>query len=118
MAHRTASAAEIRAAVGITVTQRTVRNRLLQGQLRARRLVACIPLTQSRYHIRSQWCQDIAHRMKASSALVPLMARVFVRMRSEELSVAFTSKPTPGVMVWEKNSYMIAGTLSWLSQTY
>ncbi|GBO15116.1 hypothetical protein AVEN_231147-1 [Araneus ventricosus] len=43
VAHRTASAAEIRAAVGTTVTQRTVTNWLLQGQ--ARRPVACIPLT-------------------------------------------------------------------------
>ncbi|GBM96932.1 hypothetical protein AVEN_5335-1 [Araneus ventricosus] len=32
VAHRAASAAEIRAAVGTTVTQRTVANRLLQGQ--------------------------------------------------------------------------------------
>ncbi|GBM09106.1 hypothetical protein AVEN_5289-1 [Araneus ventricosus] len=45
VSHRTASAAEIRAAVGTTVTQRTVRNRLLDVQLRARRPVACIPLT-------------------------------------------------------------------------
>ncbi|GBN57469.1 hypothetical protein AVEN_214902-1 [Araneus ventricosus] len=44
VSHRTASAAEIRAAVGTTVTQRTVRNRLLDVQLRARRPVACIPL--------------------------------------------------------------------------
>ncbi|GFU05694.1 RNase H domain-containing protein [Trichonephila clavipes] len=36
VAHRTASAAEIQAAVGTTVTQRTVRNWLLQVQLRAR----------------------------------------------------------------------------------
>ncbi|GBN66271.1 hypothetical protein AVEN_232778-1 [Araneus ventricosus] len=45
--HRTASAAEIRAAVGTTVTQRTVTNRLFQGQLRVRRPVGipCIPLT-------------------------------------------------------------------------
>ncbi|GBL83402.1 hypothetical protein AVEN_110705-1 [Araneus ventricosus] len=33
VAHRTASAAKIRAAVGTTVTQRTVTNWLLQGQL-------------------------------------------------------------------------------------
>ncbi|GFW36972.1 hypothetical protein TNCV_5018701 [Trichonephila clavipes] len=35
-AHRTASAAEIQAAIATTVTQQTVRNRLLQGQLRVR----------------------------------------------------------------------------------
>ena len=33
VAHRTASAAEIRAAVGTTVTQRTVRNWLLEGPI-------------------------------------------------------------------------------------
>ncbi|GFX34028.1 HTH_Tnp_Tc3_2 domain-containing protein [Trichonephila clavipes] len=51
--HCAASAVGIRAAVGTTATQRTVRNRLLLGQLRARRLVACIPLTLShcRLHI-------------------------------------------------------------------
>ncbi|GBM11356.1 hypothetical protein AVEN_13584-1 [Araneus ventricosus] len=42
VAHRTASEAEIRAAVGTTVTQRTVTNWLLQGQLRARRSVSCL----------------------------------------------------------------------------
>ncbi|GBO43335.1 hypothetical protein AVEN_257290-1 [Araneus ventricosus] len=36
VAHLTTSAAEIRAAVAAIVTQRTVANRLLQGQLRAR----------------------------------------------------------------------------------
>ncbi|GFX29889.1 hypothetical protein TNCV_4750171 [Trichonephila clavipes] len=35
------AASEIRAAVGIAVTQQTVRKRLLQRQLRARRYVAC-----------------------------------------------------------------------------
>ncbi|GBN07516.1 hypothetical protein AVEN_252891-1 [Araneus ventricosus] len=45
VAHRTASAVEIRAAVGTTVTQLTVTNRLFRGQLRVRRPVACIPLT-------------------------------------------------------------------------
>ncbi|GBN15328.1 hypothetical protein AVEN_41166-1 [Araneus ventricosus] len=42
MAHRTASAAKIRATVGTTVTQRTVTGllRLLHRQLRARRPVA------------------------------------------------------------------------------
>ncbi|GFX04666.1 hypothetical protein TNCV_1912111 [Trichonephila clavipes] len=38
VAHRTVSTAEIRAAVGTTVTQGTVRNRLFQGQLRSRAL--------------------------------------------------------------------------------
>ncbi|GBN58983.1 hypothetical protein AVEN_263032-1 [Araneus ventricosus] len=52
VAHRTASAAEIRT----TVTQRTVTNRLLQGQLRARRPVACIPLTPNHCRFRREWC--------------------------------------------------------------
>ncbi|GBN05641.1 hypothetical protein AVEN_115893-1 [Araneus ventricosus] len=61
VAHRTASATEIRAAVGTTVTQRTVSNRLLQGQLRTRRPVACIPLAPNHYHLRHEWCQARAH---------------------------------------------------------
>ncbi|GBO21441.1 hypothetical protein AVEN_162580-1 [Araneus ventricosus] len=61
VAHRTASAAEIRAAVGTTVTQRTFRNRLLQGQLRARRPVSCIPLTPNHCLLRCEWCQARAH---------------------------------------------------------
>ncbi|GBL99942.1 hypothetical protein AVEN_19431-1 [Araneus ventricosus] len=60
-AHRTASAAKIRAAVGITVTQRTVTYRLLQGQLRARRPVGCIPLTPNHCRLRHEWCQARAH---------------------------------------------------------
>ncbi|GBO39027.1 hypothetical protein AVEN_62219-1, partial [Araneus ventricosus] len=61
VAHRTAPAAEIRAAVGTTVTQRTVTNRLLQGQLRARRPVECIPLTPNHCRLRREWCQVRAH---------------------------------------------------------
>ncbi|GBO37089.1 hypothetical protein AVEN_176224-1 [Araneus ventricosus] len=61
VAHRTASAAEIRAEVGTTVTQRTVTNRLLQGQLRARRPVACIPPTPNHCRLRREWCQARAH---------------------------------------------------------
>ncbi|GFS84363.1 uncharacterized protein TNCV_4605751 [Trichonephila clavipes] len=60
--HHTASAAEIRAAVGNTMTQKTVRNRLLQGQLRSRCPVACILLTPSHSRLRCQWCQARAHR--------------------------------------------------------
>ncbi|GFV50752.1 HTH_Tnp_Tc3_2 domain-containing protein [Trichonephila clavipes] len=47
VAHRTASAADIQAVVGTTVTQQTIRNQIPQEQLRARRPVACIPLTPS-----------------------------------------------------------------------
>ncbi|GFU44074.1 uncharacterized protein TNCV_4952511 [Trichonephila clavipes] len=49
--HHIVPAAEIRAAVSTTVTQRTVRHQLLQGQLRARNSVACIPLTASHCHL-------------------------------------------------------------------
>ncbi|GBO03812.1 hypothetical protein AVEN_232210-1 [Araneus ventricosus] len=54
VAHCTASAAEIRAAVGTTVTQLTVTNRLLKGHLRARRPVACIPLTPNHCRLRRE----------------------------------------------------------------
>ncbi|GFV76913.1 transposable element Tcb2 transposase [Trichonephila clavipes] len=53
-AHRTASGAEIRAAVGTTVTQRAVGNRLLHGQPRVRCPVANIPLTSRHCHLRRQ----------------------------------------------------------------
>ncbi|GFW35159.1 uncharacterized protein TNCV_5067241 [Trichonephila clavipes] len=55
--HRTASSVGIRAADSTAVTQRTVRNLLLQGQLRARRPVACIPLSLSHSRLSFQWCQ-------------------------------------------------------------
>ncbi|GFT03853.1 transposable element Tc1 transposase [Trichonephila clavipes] len=61
VAHRTASAAEIRATVCTSATQRTVRNWLIQGQLQAKRPVACIQLTPSNCCLRRQWCQARAH---------------------------------------------------------
>ncbi|GFU56124.1 transposable element Tc1 transposase, partial [Trichonephila clavipes] len=61
LAHRNASAEEIRTAVGTTLTRRTVRNRLLQEQFPARCHVARIPLTPSHYRLRRQWCQTTAH---------------------------------------------------------
>ncbi|GFW26307.1 hypothetical protein TNCV_4423541 [Trichonephila clavipes] len=45
-AHHNAFVANIPSAVGTTVTRRTVRNRLLKGQLRAKGPVARIPLLQ------------------------------------------------------------------------
>ncbi|GFW41829.1 transposable element Tc1 transposase [Trichonephila clavipes] len=51
VAHHTASQAKIRAALCTTVTQRTLKNRFLQRQFRARRPVACIPLTPSHCHL-------------------------------------------------------------------
>ncbi|GBO11602.1 hypothetical protein AVEN_145261-1 [Araneus ventricosus] len=84
VAHRTASAAEIRAAVDITVIQRTVTFRLLQGQLRARRPVACIPLTPNhcRCDVSGVNIELIGERsidllcflMKSGSPLVPVIA--------------------------------------------
>ncbi|GBM16365.1 hypothetical protein AVEN_28324-1 [Araneus ventricosus] len=61
VAHRTTSAAEIQAAVGTTVTQRTVTNRLFPGQLRVRRPVACIPLSPNHCRLQREWCQARAH---------------------------------------------------------
>ncbi|GBM16360.1 hypothetical protein AVEN_28320-1 [Araneus ventricosus] len=59
--HRTASTAEIRAAVGTTVTQRTVTNRLFPGQLRVRCTVACIPLSPNHCRLQREWCQARVH---------------------------------------------------------
>ncbi|GBL95403.1 hypothetical protein AVEN_154805-1 [Araneus ventricosus] len=124
--HRTASAAEIRAAVGTTVTQR---NRLLQGQLRARRPVACIPLTPNHCRLLSEWCQARAHwRMdwrslvfsdESSSALVPIMAVCWL----EGGQVSACNQPVCGLDtldlhldLWSGEQFpMTAEALSWLS---
>ncbi|GFW08606.1 transposable element Tc1 transposase [Trichonephila clavipes] len=72
VAHSIVSVVEIRAAVGTIVTQRTVRNRLLQGQLRARHPVACISLTPNHCHLRLHWCQVRVHwRMEWRSFELP-----------------------------------------------
>ncbi|GFX85668.1 transposable element Tc1 transposase [Trichonephila clavipes] len=55
--HRIASEVENQTEVGITVTQRTDKNQLLQGQFRARCSVAYIPLTASHLLLRRQLCQ-------------------------------------------------------------
>ncbi|GFS60870.1 transposable element Tc1 transposase [Trichonephila clavipes] len=62
--------AEIRAAVGTTVTQRTVGNQLLQEQFQVRGAVACISLTPSRCHLRRQWSQSRAHWRKNFRSVV------------------------------------------------
>ena len=82
--HRTVFAANIRAAVGTTMTQRTVRTRLLQGQLRARSPVSCILLTPSHCRLCSSGVKPelsggrsgdlLCFLMKAGSALAPVMA--------------------------------------------
>ncbi|GFY04549.1 transposable element Tcb2 transposase [Trichonephila clavipes] len=76
VAHRTASAAEIRAAVGTTTNR----------QLRARRPIACIPLTPCYCRLRRQRCQArdlLGFLMKAVSG------RALVKRRpSTKLSAA------------------------------
>ncbi|GBN12951.1 hypothetical protein AVEN_165564-1, partial [Araneus ventricosus] len=124
VAHRTASAAEIRAAAGTTVTQRTVTNWLLQGQ--ARRPVACIPLTPNHCRLRRDWCQARAHcRTEWRSVVFSDESRfcigasdgcVLVRRRPGELLQPTCMRPihaghTPGVMVWGTISYDSRSTL-------
>ncbi|GBM88055.1 hypothetical protein AVEN_215123-1 [Araneus ventricosus] len=115
VAHSTVSPAEIRAAVGTTVTQRTVKNRLLQGQLRARRPLACIPLTPNHCRLRREWCQARAHWRtewrsvvfsdESRSCLGGSHDRVLVRRRpGERLQPTCLrrrhTRPAPGVTVW------------------
>ncbi|GBN21252.1 hypothetical protein AVEN_205900-1 [Araneus ventricosus] len=126
VSHRTASAAEIRAAVGTTVTQRTVRNRLLDVQLRARRPVACIPLTPRHCRLRRQWCQaraqwraewrsvmfsdEIRFCLGASDGRVLIRRRPGERLQPNCVRPRHTG-PTPGVMVWGAISYDSRSTL-------
>lgn len=132
VANRTASAAEIRAAVGTTVTQRTVTNRLLQGQLRARRPVACIPLTPNHCRLRREWCQARAHWRTEWRSVVfsdesrfclgRSDSRVLVRRRPGERLLATCLRPrhtgpTPGVMVWGAISYDSRSTLVVIPRT-
>ncbi|GBN35379.1 Transposable element Tcb2 transposase [Araneus ventricosus] len=132
VAHPTASAAEIRAAVGTTVTQRTVTNLLLQGQLRDRRPAACIPLTPKHCRLRHEWCQARAHWRKewrsvvfsdeSRFCLVASDGRVLVRRRPGErlqptcLRPRHTG-PTPGVMVCGAISYDSRSTLVVIPRT-
>ncbi|GBL94676.1 Transposable element Tc1 transposase [Araneus ventricosus] len=126
VAHRTASVAEIRAPVDTTVTQRTVTNRLLLGQLRARRPVACIPLSPIHCRLRREWCQARAHWRTEWRSVVfsdesrfclgASDGRVLVRRRPGErlqppcLRPRHTG-PTPGIMGWGAISYDSRSTL-------
>ncbi|GBM03329.1 hypothetical protein AVEN_256879-1 [Araneus ventricosus] len=132
VAHRTASATKIRAAVGTTVTLRTVTNLLLQGQPRDRHPVACIPLTPNHYRLRREWCEARAHwRTEWKSAvfsnerrfcLGASDGRVLVRRRPGErlqptcLRTTHTGS-TPGVMVWGAISYDSRSTLVVIPRT-
>ncbi|GBM88383.1 hypothetical protein AVEN_149440-1 [Araneus ventricosus] len=132
VAHRTASEAEIRAAVGTTVPQRTVTNRLLQGQLRARRPVAYIPLTPNHCRLRREWCEARAHWRtewisvvfsdESRFCLGAIDGRVLVKRKPGErlqptcLRPRHTG-PTPGVMVWGAISYDSSSTLMAIPRT-
>ncbi|GBM81631.1 hypothetical protein AVEN_82357-1 [Araneus ventricosus] len=126
VAHRFASAEEIRASVGTIVTQRTVTNLLLPGQLRARRPVACIPLTPNHCRLRREWCQVRAHWRTEWRSVVfsdesrlclgATDGRVLVRRRPGDLLQTTCLRPihtgpTSGVMVWGAVSYEIKSTL-------
>ncbi|GBM19608.1 hypothetical protein AVEN_107286-1 [Araneus ventricosus] len=126
--HRTASAAETRAAVGATVTQRSATNRLLQGQLRARRRVACIPLTPNHCRLRRERCQARAHwRMEWRSVVFSdesrfcLGASAVRRRPGERLQPTCLrhrhTGPTPRVMVWGAISYDSRSTLVVIPRT-
>ncbi|GBN74320.1 Transposable element Tc1 transposase [Araneus ventricosus] len=132
VAHGTASAAEIRTAVGTTVTQRTVTNRLLQGQLRDRRPVACIPLTPNHCRLRREWCQARAHwRTEWISVVFSDETRlclgasdghVLVRRRPGERLQPTCLRPrhtghTPGIMVRGAISYGSRSTLVVIPRT-
>ena len=126
VADRTASAAAITASVGPKGTQRTLRNRLLEEQLRARRPVAFIPLTPNHCHLRRQWCQTRAHWRAEWRSVVfsdesrfclgAIDGRMLVRRGPGErlepscLRRRHTGR-TPGVMVWGAISYDSRGTL-------
>ncbi|GFU66176.1 HTH_Tnp_Tc3_2 domain-containing protein [Trichonephila clavipes] len=69
--HRTASAAEIRAAVGTTVIRRTVRNRLLQGDLQA--IAVCDASGVEPKLIDGRSGDLLCFLMKAGFALVPVV---------------------------------------------
>ena len=112
--HRTASAANIRAAVGTTETQKTVRNRLLEGQFRVKRPVVCILLTPSHWHLGLQWCQGRAHWRTEWRSIVFSGESSFYRGASDGRVLVRRSPgkslepnclrprhtgPTPGIMV-------------------
>ena len=126
MTHRTASASNIRATIGTTVTERTVRNRLHEEQLRARRPVTCIPLTPSHCRLLLQWCQARAHWrtewgpivfsdesrfcLGASDGRVLVRRRLGERLQPNCLRLR-RAGPTPGVMFWGAISYGSRSTL-------
>ncbi|GBM87708.1 hypothetical protein AVEN_57225-1 [Araneus ventricosus] len=127
VAHHTASESEIRAAVGTTVIQRTVTTRLFQGQLRARRLVACIPLTPNHCRLRRDWCQARAHwRTEWRFVVFSDESRfclgasdgcVLVRIRPDQPVRPRHTGPTPAVMVSGAISYDSRSTFMVIPRT-
>ncbi|GBN55869.1 hypothetical protein AVEN_87235-1 [Araneus ventricosus] len=105
-------------------------DRRVRRQLRARRPVACIPLTPNHCRLRREWCQARAHWRAEWRSVVfsdesrfchgASDGRVLVRRRPDErLQPTYLwprhTGPTPRVMVWGAIP-MTAGALSWLSQ--
>ncbi|GBM58368.1 hypothetical protein AVEN_185479-1 [Araneus ventricosus] len=126
VAHRTACAAEIRAEVDTTVTQRTDTYRFIQGQLRTRRPVACIPLTPNHCRLQRERCQSRTHwRTECRSVVFSHESRfslgasdgraLVIRSSGERLQPTCLQPrhtgPTPGVMVWGDISYDSRSTL-------
>ncbi|GFU68034.1 transposable element Tcb2 transposase [Trichonephila clavipes] len=123
---------KLRAAVGTTVTQRTVRNWLLQGQLLTRHPVACIPLTPRHCRLRRQRCQaranwrtelrSVVFSDESRFCLGDSDVRVLVRRRPGErlkpncLWPRYI-EPTPRFMVCGAISYDSRST-PWLFQTH
>ncbi|GBN93100.1 hypothetical protein AVEN_65520-1 [Araneus ventricosus] len=107
VAYGTASVAEIRTAVGTTVTQGTVTNWLLQGQLRDRHPVACIPLI------------PFFFLMKLGSALVLVMAVCWLeggQVSACNQPVCVLDTLDIHLALWSEEQFpMAAGALSWLS---
>ncbi|GFT53103.1 HTH_Tnp_Tc3_2 domain-containing protein [Trichonephila clavipes] len=108
---------EIRAAVGTTVKQRTVRNWSLRGQLRAKRPVVCISLLQlcqARAHWRMEWISVVFFSVESRFCLGACDGRVLVRSRPGEYLQPNCLWPRPP----GEQFPMIAGELSRLSQTH
>ncbi|GBM09071.1 hypothetical protein AVEN_245396-1, partial [Araneus ventricosus] len=103
--------------------QRTVANWLLQGQLRARRPVACIPLIPNHCRLRREWCQARAHWRTEWRSVVFSDESWFSLGASDGRVLARGScnQPVCGLYtleLWSGEQFpMTAGALSWLSHS-
>ncbi|GFX19762.1 HTH_Tnp_Tc3_2 domain-containing protein [Trichonephila clavipes] len=131
VAHRTVSEEEIRAEGGISVTQGTVTNRLLQGQLRARLPVACTQATAvcNSSGIKPELIGECSADLlcflrKACSALVPEMAMCWSKGgQGSVCNQTICGLDTLDLRLesWSGERfliYMTAGALSWIFQTH